>query len=177
MSGHIILIGLSGSGKSSIGRALAAALGRPFYDTDALLAARAEQPVPELLRADPVRFRVLEEGVVAEVCAAPPGVIATGGGVVLSPRNRALLAGGNTVVWLRAPVDALVARLRDGEERPLLNGDAAARLAALEAERAALYAACATAVVDTDGATVAQSVARVRAAADDGDVGAPLLQK
>ena len=164
VDGHIVLIGLSGSGKSSVGAALAAALGRPFYDTDALLAARAGQAVPDLLRADPARFRALEEQVVAEACAAPPGVIATGGGVVLSPRNRETLRQDNHVVWLRAPVSTLVARLNGGEERPLLAGDAVARLAALATEREAWYDGCATVVIDTGGLTVEESVARVRAA-------------
>lgn len=173
MSGHIVLIGLSGSGKSTIGRRLAALLGQPFYDTDALLAARAGQPVPDLLRSDPARFRALEERVVVEACAASGGVVATGGGVVLSPGNREALACGNQVVWLRAPAPTLAARLRGGEERPLLAGDALARLALLEAEREGLYASCATVIVDVDGLDVEQSVARVRVAlnADAGKTG------
>src|SRR5438552_2508681 len=103
MSGHIVLIGLSGSGKSTVARLLARALTRPVYDTDALLAARSGVPVPELLRAAPDRFRALEEEVVQGACAAPAGVIATGGGAVLSARNRTALREGNRVVWLRAP--------------------------------------------------------------------------
>ncbi len=166
MSGHVVLIGLSGSGKSAVGRALAGALGRPFYDTDLLLAARAGRPVPELLRSDAVRFRALEEEIVVGACDAPAGVVATGGGVVLSPRNRDAIVRGNRVVWLRAVTATLADRLQQGEERPLLAGDVAARLTALLAERAALYAACATTIVDTDDLTIEQSVARVRAALD-----------
>src|SRR5438874_10108583 len=71
MSGHIVLIGLSGSGKSTVARLLAQALGRPVYDTDAMLSARSGMPVPDLLRATPERFRALEEDVVAAACAAP----------------------------------------------------------------------------------------------------------
>ncbi len=167
MSGHIVLIGLSGSGKSAVGRALADALGRPFYDTDLLLAARSGRPVPELLRSDAARFRALEEEIMAEACGAPKGVIATGGGVILSPRNRDAIVRGSQVVWLRAATPTLADRLQSGEERPLLEGDVAARLAALLAERAALYAACATTIVDTDNLTIEQSVARVRAALDE----------
>ena len=166
MSGHIVLIGLSGSGKSAVGDALAGALGLPFYDTDLLLTARAGRPVPELLRSDAARFRALEEEVVADACGAPAGVIATGGGVALSARNRDAIVRGNQVVWLRAATATLMDRLQSGEERPLLAGDVAARLAALLAERAALYAACATTIVDTDNLTIEQSVARVRAALD-----------
>jgi len=172
VSGHIVLIGLSGSGKSAVGRALAGALARPFYDTDLLVAARAGRPVPELLRSDAAHFRLLEEEIVADACGAPAGVIATGGGVVLSPRNRDTIVRGNQVVLLRATTVTLADRLRQGEERPLLTGDVAARLAALLAERAALYVACATTIVDTDDLTIEQSVARVRAALDMDGVGA-----
>jgi len=161
MNGHIVLVGLSGSGKSAVGRRLSSLLARPFYDTDLLLAARAGQAVPDLLRADAARFRLLEEEVVAAACAAPAGVIATGGGVILSPRNRAALARDNHVVWLRAAVPTLVERLRGGEERPLLAGAAAARLGALMEERAPLYAACATTVVETDTLTIEESVTRI----------------
>jgi shikimate kinase len=166
VSGHIVLIGLSGSGKSAIGRALAGALERPCYDTDLLLAARAGRPVPELLRSDAVRFRALEEEVVADACGAPAGVIATGGGVVLSPRNRDAIVQGNQVVWLRAATATLADRLHSGEERPLLEGDVAVRLAVLLAERETLYAVCAMTTIDTDDLTIEQSVARVRAALD-----------
>jgi len=152
--GHIVLIGLSGGGKSTVGRLLAATLVLPFYDTDALLAARAGTSVPALLRADEAGFRAMEEDVLADAVAAPVGVIATGGGVVLSPRSRALLSSHPAcrVVWLRAPVDVLAARLGSGrgEDRPLLSGDdPAARLAALAAQRDGLYRACADLIVDT----------------------------
>lgn len=149
MSGHVVLTGLSGSGKSTVGRLLAAALARPLYDTDTLLAERTGLPVPELLRRDERAFRRLEEQVVTLLDALPPGIVATGGGVVLSERNRAALSAGNLVIWLRAPVSTLATRLARGEERPLLAGDAATRLAALERERTALYTACASYSVET----------------------------
>jgi len=153
--GHIVLIGLSGGGKSTVGRLLAVALDLPFYDTDALLAARAGMSVPALVRADEAGFRAMEEDVLADALAAPVGVVATGGGTVLSLRNRALLSSHPAcrVVWLRAPVDVLAARLRSGkgEDRPLLAGDdPAPRLAALAAQRDGLYRACADLIVDTD---------------------------
>jgi shikimate kinase len=167
MSGHIVLIGLSGSGKSTVAQLLAQALGRPVYDTDALLAARSGVLVPELLKAAPDRFRALEEEIVAAACAAPAGVIATGGGVVLSARNRAALRRGNRVVWLRAPVCVLAARLQTGEERPLLAGDPAARLDLLAAERAHLYAACAHDALDTDGLSPGEVAQRLLARVAD----------
>lgn len=160
-----MLIGLSGSGKSTVGRLLSERLACPLYDTDALLAERAGRSVPELLRADEAHFRALEEEVVAAACACTAGVIATGGGVVLSARNRAALRAGNWVVWLRAPSAALVARLRRGEgefeERPLLDGDPMARLSALAGEREALYTASAHATVDTANQRIATVVQHV----------------
>ncbi len=154
MSGHIALIGLSGSGKSSVGRLLADALRRPLYDTDALLAERAGRPVPELLREDEARFRALEEAMLAEVLERPCGVVTTGGGAILSARSRERLKDGNLVIWLRAPASTLAERLEGGEERPLLAGDVLSRLKALERQRRDLYQECASAVVDTDGRSV-----------------------
>jgi len=164
--GHIVLIGLSGSGKSTVGRLLAATLGLSFYDTDALLAARAGMPVPALLRANEAGFRAMEEDVLADALAAPAGVVSTGGGVVLSPRNRAMLSSRPAcrVVWLRAPVDVLAARLRSGkgEDRPLLSGDdPAARLAALAAQRDGLYRACAGLIIDTGHLSPRQVARRI----------------
>lgn len=168
MSGHVVLIGLSGSGKSAVGQRLAAMLARPLYDTDAMLAARAGMPVPALLRAGVARFRALEEEVVRDACGAPRGIIATGGGVVLSPRNRAMLMQGTCVLWLRAPAAVLATRLRDGEDRPLLAGDdPAAGLAALAAERDALYAACAHTVVENGALSLEETVRRVYSLALD----------
>lgn len=150
MSGHIVLIGLSGSGKSTVGGLLARRLARHLYDTDALIAARAGRPVPELLRADAATFRRLEEEVVGTALAGEPGVVATGGGAVLSPRSRLAMRDGNLVVWLQAPVATLTARLAAGEERPLLAGDTVSRLSMLETERAALYAECAGLTISTE---------------------------
>src|SRR5256885_15164222 len=169
MSGHIVLIGLSGSGKSTVAQLLAQALGRPVHDTDALLAAQSGVPVPELLKAAPHRFRGREEESVAAACAAPAGVIATGGGVVLSARNRAALRRGNRVVWLRAPVCVLVARLQSGEERPLLAGDPAARLALVAGEREHLYAARAHEALDTHGPAPREVAQRIPARGAEGE--------
>ncbi len=150
---HVVLIGLSGSGKSTVAPLLAAALDRSSLDTDTLLAARAGQPVADLLRAGETRFRALEEQALQAALDAPPAVVATGGGIVLSERNRAALAAGPLVVWLRAPSTVLAARVTaTAEQRPLLaGGDPVTRLSALLATRAEFYAACAHIVVETAG--------------------------
>lgn len=157
----IAMVGLSGAGKSSVSRLLAARLGLPHADTDALIAARAGSPVPALFVAvGEAAFRDLEAAALAGALAGPPLVLATGGGVVLREANRALLRARALVVWLDAPDSALLARLRaHDEERPLLAGNPAARLAALRAARAPLYAEVAHVTIDTECLS-AEEVAR-----------------
>lgn len=165
----IALVGLSGAGKSSVARLLAAQLGWPLADTDALIAASAGRSVPQIFAEDgEPHFRALEAQALAQALAGPPRVVATGGGIVLLAANRALLRAQAYVVWLDAPIAALVARLQaHDEQRPLLQGtDPAARLAALHAARAALYAEVAHLHIDTAGQTpeqVAGAIVRGRA--------------
>jgi shikimate kinase len=136
-----VLVGLSGSGKSTVGRLLAERLGRRFVDTDDVIVARAGKPIPRVFAEDgEVAFRAVESAAVDEVLAGEPAVIATGGGAPVDPINRGKLWEGNLAVWLDAPVDVLVRRVgRAGNGRPLLAGDAAGRLAALRAVREAIY--------------------------------------
>lgn len=155
---HVALVGMMGAGKTTVGRELAGRLGRPFVDLDDVVAAGAGCSVSEVFaREGEAGFRARERAALAEVCAAAvPQVIACGGGAVLDPANRALLASCARVVWLRARSDALAARVADGADRPLLAGTSGAaararRLADLAAEREAAYAAVADDVVDTDG--------------------------
>src|SRR5262245_60858933 len=132
----IALVGLSGSGKSSLGRALAARLGRPLLDTDVLVTQAAGCDVAQIFAEyGEACFRELEAAVLRAALQSAPAVIATGGGVVLRAENRALLRERAFVAWLDAPTAALVARLRAHDEgRPLLQGDdPAARLEALRA--------------------------------------------
>ena len=139
---HIVLVGLSGSGKSTVGRRLAERLARPFVDTDDLIVQRAGMPIPQLFaeRGEPA-FRAIERDAVLDALDGVPAVIATGGGAPVDPENRRHLWEGNLVVWLDAPVEILVDRVgAAGDGRPLLAGGAAERLAALRAERAPIYA-------------------------------------
>jgi len=151
----IALIGLSGVGKSSVGRSLAARLGWPLLDTDALIAEAAGCTVAQIF-ADlgELRFRDLEVAALQQALSIAPCVLSTGGGVVLRPENRALLRARAFVVWLDAPTETLVARLQAHDEaRPLVGGaDPAARLEALRSARAGLYAEVADAQVAADRA-------------------------
>jgi shikimate kinase len=141
-TGHVVLVGLSGSGKTTIGRRLATRLERPFVDTDDLIVQHAGKPIPDVFANDgEAVFRAIERQCVAEALAAPPSVIATGGGAPIDPTTRQALWHGNTVVWLDAPVEALVTRVGEaGAGRPLLRGGAATRLETLRQEREHVYA-------------------------------------
>lgn len=141
---HLVLVGLSYSGKTTVGARAAELLGLPFVDTDAEIERRAGLSVSQVFAryGEPV-FRALERQVVAEVVFRPPSVIATGGGAPLAPDNRSLLWEGNLVVYLKARPETVVARRSaagDGETRPLLAGDEPlARVQALLDAREAIY--------------------------------------
>jgi shikimate kinase len=144
-----------GSGKTTVGRRLAARLDRPFVDADEALEARAGRSIAEIFETDgEAAFRDLETEVLAWLLAAPqPGVIASGGGVVLRPENRALLRGDEvTVVWLDASPAFLASRVERKAHRPLLAGEETPRevLDRLHAERAPLYAEVADHVIDVE---------------------------
>ncbi|MBD3402945.1 AAA family ATPase, partial [candidate division GN15 bacterium] len=123
VSRSIFLIGFSGSGKSTVGRALAARLNVPFTDTDELIEQAADQPISSLLRADDQeRFRALERQVIVEVAAdaGGAGVVSLGGGAFESTENRAVIRDAGRVVYLRCAVRELYRRLKDVSDRPLL---------------------------------------------------------
>ena len=149
---HLVLVGLMGAGKTSVGRACAERLGRAFVDTDDVVVTHAGMPIDDIFRrsGEPY-FREIERTVIADVCAAPePLVIACGGGSVLDPENRARLRASGVVVWLRAPASVLATRVGDGSTRPLLRNDPAGALARLEKLREPAYEAAAHASIDTE---------------------------
>lgn len=166
MPGNIVLIGFSGSGKTSAGQALARRLGWAFVDTDDAIVAADGRPIPRIFREDgEARFRELERAAVAQCCAATRTVISTGGGAPVDPRNRTLLREGNHVVWLDAPPETLHARLladHGGPERPLLqSNDPLRRISELREARLPVYRATATLIVQTDGLTPDQVADRI----------------
>jgi shikimate kinase len=149
---HVVLVGLMGVGKSTVGRRLAKELQRPFADVDEQIELRAGLTIPNLFgqQGEPA-FRALEATVLADLLAHPAAlVLAVGGGAVTSAGNRAALAAADAyVVWLRASTDFLAART-DPTHRPLLAGNAAGALARLLAERAPLYEQVADVAVDVE---------------------------
>ena len=165
---HVVLVGLSGSGKSTVGRLLGDRLSRPFVDTDDVVVALAGRPIPELFAAEgEAAFREVERRAVAWALEGAPGVVATGGGAPLDAANRERLWTGNLVVWLDAPVDVLVRRVgAAGAGRPLLSGDAAARLSRLAEARRPVYATAHLHLV-TSGLTPADVAAAIISALED----------
>ena len=144
MKNNVVLIGMPGCGKSSVGRALAAMLGAAFRDTDELVTELAGCSIPDIF-ADrgEAAFRELEHEALLQLLSGGGLVIATGGGIVKREDNRALLRERARVIWLRRELDRLP---REG--RPLsLNAD----LYAMYRERAPLYAQCADIIADNTG--------------------------
>jgi len=151
-----------GAGKSTIGEACAARLGRPFVDTDDLVATTAGRDIGEIFRdGGEGAFRDLERQAIADVCASPQAlVIACGGGSVLDPENRKRLRQSGIVVWLRATPTELAGRVNQQQrDRPLLRSkDAEEELTRLAEVREPAYEATAHVSVDTDGHEVDEVV-------------------
>ena len=156
----IVLIGLPGSGKSSIGRRLALRLDLPFADTDAVVEQRIGCSIRDYFeREGEFSFRDLEEATLSELIAARRGVLATGGGIVLRSSNRGVMKEGGHVVYLRASPEDLFRRLRHDLTRPLLQvADPLGRLRELFDARDPLYRETAHDVVETGRPTLAMSV-------------------
>lgn len=150
----MVLVGPMGSGKSSVGRALATALSLDHVDTDELVERHTGATIAALFAGEGEEaFRRRESEALHLAFAGSPKVISTGGGIVTTVRNRELLAGNEAlVVWLDAELDTLVERVGDGTGRPLLAGtDVKASLAEKVASRADHYAAVADLRLDTTG--------------------------
>lgn len=164
---NIVLIGLRGSGKTAVGRQLAAILGWVRVDTDELIEERSGRSIAEVFAADgEAAFRKLEAELVADVARGERQIISVGGGAVLSEVNRAALRAAGICVWLTAPPEELHTRLqsdsRTATTRPPLTERAALdELRHLLEQRTPLYAALADHIVDTAGRSVAQVVDEV----------------
>jgi len=156
----IFLIGLPGSGKSTVGRQLARRLGLPFNDTDHVIEQRIGCSIREYFqREGEAAFRDLEECVIRELTHADSGVLATGGGAVLRPANRQRLREAGRVIYLRSTPEEIFRRLRHDSHRPLLQvDDPLARLRGMHAEREPLYRETAHFTIETGHPSVATVV-------------------
>lgn len=148
---RLALIGLPGSGKSTVGRQLARRLGLPFEDSDHVIEQRLGCSIREYFeREGEEAFRDAEETAIRELTQGPPRVLATGGGAVLRAANRQALRSASQVIYLRSTPEELFRRLRHDTHRPLLQvADPMARLRSLYAERDPLYRETAHFIIET----------------------------
>lgn len=138
---NVFLIGMMGTGKTTVGKLLAQELGYRFFDTDILIERVTQQPIDKIFATTGEKdFRKIESQVLAEVAACTKSVIATGGGIILRAQNWSHLRHG-LIIWLDAPVELLTARLADDQARPLLQKtDLTSKLNSLLEQRHSLYA-------------------------------------
>ena len=117
----VVLVGMMGAGKSSIGRRLAARLGISFVDADTEIESAAGMTIPEIFaRHGEPYFRAGEARVIARLLDQGPSVLATGGGSVMDPNTRALIGEKGVSVWLNADIDVLIKRTKRRNDRPLV---------------------------------------------------------
>jgi shikimate kinase len=156
----VALIGLPGSGKTTVGRQLARRLQLPFVDSDHEIEVRIGCSIREFFeREGEVRFRDIEEEVLDTLTCAPPSVVSTGGGAVLRPANRRHLRERGRVVYLKSSPEELFRRLRHDGNRPLLQvADPLLKLKNLFAERDPLYREVAHFVLETGRPSVSTLV-------------------
>ena len=166
-SACLFLIGARGSGKSTVARLLAEAMGWQWRDADEVLERRYGQTIRAIFANEgEAGFRDKEAVVLAELCGASPCVVATGGGIVLRESNRRLMRSSGRAVWLTASVDTLWQRIRDdettAERRPALTVGGRAEIEEILRLRESLYRQCADYIVDTTEKTAPDIVAEIR---------------
>ncbi|HZP89722.1 MAG TPA: shikimate kinase [Actinomycetota bacterium] len=157
----VYLVGMPGSGKSTVGPELARRLEVPFVELDREIERAAGKGVREIFAEEgEARFRELEASALVEASTHDPAVVSCGGGVVLEPANRVTLRATGTVVFLSVPLEVLRARVVPAADRPLIHAEA--DLERLFREREPLYREFAAHVVDASGppAEVAESIRR-----------------
>lgn len=182
---NIFLVGLMGAGKTTIGRMLARKLGKRFVDSDHEIEARTGASIPWIFEIEgEASFRRRESDMIRELTGQHGIVLATGGGAVLDPVNRALLAERGTVVYLRAGINSILQRTSHDRNRPLLQTpDPRGKLEELTSQREPLYREVADLVIDTGRPnvqsmvhTILEQMAALEAAREKGRLGASMNQ-
>ena len=164
--GNIFLVGMMGSGKTTLGRVLAHRMGLEFVDTDRILVERTGVPVATLFELEGEdSFRRRESELLDELARGDGRVIATGGGAVLAPRNREVMRARGTVIYLCARLESLWQRTRHDTSRPLLaTSDPRGTLRQLLEKRDPLYREAAHMIFDTGSQSVMTLAGRVASA-------------
>lgn len=159
----VVLVGMMGSGKTAIGRALAARLGVPFVDSDAAIEEAAALSIAEIFKRDGESFfRKRETEVLRRLLSGPPGIVSTGGGAFLAEENRNAIADMGVAVWLNADLETLWERVRHKDTRPLLRtADPKATLTAIFQERTPIYAKAGAEIVVAGDASIEQTTQSV----------------
>jgi len=166
---RVVLVGPMGAGKSTVGALLAEAWGVDLRDTDQDVETAAGRSISEIFVDDgEARFRELERDAVGAALAGHSGVLALGGGAVLDPRTRQVLAG-HRVVFLQVGLADAVKRVGLGTARPLLLGNVRSQVKKLLDERLPVYQSVATLTVTTDGKTAEAVAEEVRAAVEEAE--------
>ena len=160
----VVLVGMMGSGKTAIGRALAAALEVPFVDSDAAIEEAAAATIAEIFARDGEQFfRNRETEVLRRLLSGPPGVVSTGGGAFLAAENRDAIAEMGVAVWLDADIEILWERVRHKDTRPLLRtANPKATLTAIYEERTPIYSLAGLKITVQPNASIEQTMLSVR---------------
>ncbi len=162
----VVLVGMMGSGKTAVGRTLAARLAVPFLDSDAEIEAAAQATIAEIFARDGENFfRNREAEVIARLLSGPPCVLSTGGGAFLAERNRDAITANGVSLWLDVNLALLWERVRHKDTRPLLRtADPRRTLADLYATRVPVYALAALRVKALVGNAIDQTASQAIAA-------------
>jgi shikimate kinase len=162
---RILLVGMMGSGKSTVGRELAERTGIPFVDNDELVERATGQSARQLADEGEAALREAESAALcAGLAVEPPAIIGVAGGAVLDAGDRERIGNGGFVIWLRAPADVLAARATGAEHRPWLDGDSEGWFRRTMAERDPLYAQVSDLEIDTGAASPAEAADLIVAA-------------
>jgi shikimate kinase len=163
-TGNIFLVGLMGAGKTSVGRMLARRMNKDFLDADSEVEKVTGVKIPVIFEIEGESgFRAREEKMIEQLTAMSGIVLATGGGAVISPANRALLKNRGHVIYLRASPEDLWRRTRRDRNRPLLQtADPLGKLRTLHEQRDPLYREVADLIVDTGSQSVSHLTSRIQ---------------